>query len=52
MENVKEDIKDLLVKICEMGEDTEIGDPCFIENIANKYGLSIDEDLCVVELEF
>ncbi|WP_176461624.1 hypothetical protein [Anaeromicrobium sediminis] len=44
---MKQDIKELLEIICEMGEEAEISDMVYIENIANKYGFTIGEDLQV-----
>ncbi|WP_176461619.1 hypothetical protein [Anaeromicrobium sediminis] len=44
---MEQDIKELLEIICEMGEEAEISDMAYIENIANKYGLTIDEELKV-----
>ncbi|MDF2546125.1 MAG: hypothetical protein K0R93_1023 [Anaerosolibacter sp.] len=47
---MEEDIRELLDTICQMAEYTEC-DLAFIENIANKYGFTIDEDFKVISLK-
>ncbi|WFD11991.1 hypothetical protein [Tepidibacter hydrothermalis] len=47
---MKDDIKGLLEIITDMAAYTEC-DLVFVEGIANKHGLTIDEDLEVKELE-
>lgn len=46
---MKGNIRTLLETICEMAAYTEC-DFIFIEAIANKYGLTINEDLCLEEV--
>lgn len=46
---MKEDIKTLLEIICEMAAYTEC-DLVFIEKVANKYEFTINEDLCLEEV--
>lgn len=44
------DIKHLLEIICEMGQYTEISDINYIEDIANRYGFTINEYLRLEKL--